>query len=392
MSDRKMIFATATSTRADSLEAASEVVGEVRRKLDGARPDLAFLFLSHHHAPQLEEAVEALARDLDARHLLGSTAESVIGGSVEHWGNTALGLWAAVIPGGELESAHVSLEQTADGFAFLGIPRIPSGPATMILLGEPYSFPTDVFLARMAEDYPELQVLGGMASGAQGPGENRLFLGKEVLIDGAAALIVSGRVRVRPLVSQGCRPFGKPLIVTKAEEGFIRELGGRPAIEKLSEQLEALSPQERAMLERGIHVGLAIDARKQQHHRGDFLVRNVLGVDREDGSVVVTDTVKPGTTIQFHLRDAETASEDLQELLRDARGSGARPRGALLFSCNGRGRRLFSVPNHDASTVARELGEVALAGFFAAGEIGPVGGQNFLHGFTASLALFEDAG
>ncbi len=387
-----MTFAGATSTKGDSLKAAADVVEAIRRKLGGLRPDLAFFFVTRHHAPQLEEAAESLARGLSARHLLGCTAESVIGGSVEHEDEPALGLWAAVLPRAVVHSGHISLEQTADGYALLGIPEIPAGPATLILLGEPYSFPTDVFIERMAEDYPGLQVLGGMASGARGPAENRMFLNREVLVDGAVAAVVSGSVRVRPIVSQGCRPFGKPLVVTKADRNIIRELAGRPALEKLSGQLKDLTPAERLMLEHGLHVGIAIDARKEQHQRGDFLVRNVMGIHREDGAVVVTDMVKPGTTVQFHLRDAETASEDLRVLLREARDAGAQPLGALLFSCNGRGRRLFDVPNHDASCVTRELGEIPLAGFFAAGEIGPVGGQNFLHGFTASLALFEDAG
>jgi small ligand-binding sensory domain FIST len=179
------------------------------------------------------------------------------------------------------------------------------------------------------------------------------------------------------------------MVITRADKNFIVQVGGRPAIEKLRAEIEALTPEERALLERGPHVGIAIAAGKERYGRGDFLVRNIIGVRREDGAIAVTDMVRPGLTIQFHLRDASTASEDLEVLLREVRDEGRRPEGALLFSCNGRGQRLFEVSDHDAGAVARELGEIPLAGFFAAGEIGPVGGHNFLHGFTASLALFE---
>jgi len=386
-----MLIVEATSTESDSTKAAERVVASVQKKLEGAPADLAFVFLSHQHAPELEEAFEVIATRLKARHLVGCTAESVISGKTEHERRPAISLWAASMPRARIESAHISLEQTAEGFAFVGLPEIPDGPASMILLPEPFSFPADELLKRLREDHPRLDVLGGMASAAHSPGENRLFCGAEVLVEGAAAVVISGGVRVRPLVSQGCRPFGKPFVVTKAEKNLIRELGGRPALEKLMAEIKELKPDERAMLDRGLHVGIAIDASKRNHQRGDFLVRNVLGASREDGSVAVADIVRPGTTIQFHLRDVETASEDLELLLRGLGTTGSKPAGALLFSCNGRGSRMFDVPSHDAACVARELGELPLAGFFAAGEIGPVGGENFLHGFTASLALFEDA-
>ena len=385
-----MIVVEATSTEVQTVKAAQKVLEGVERKLLGAKPDLALLFISRQHAPELEDAAALVAKGLKGCHLIGCTAEAVIGGKVEHEGKPAITLWAASMPRATIRSSQISLEVTADGDAFQGIPEIPDGPTTMLLLPEPFSFPTDDFLVRMHEDHPGVNVLGGMASAARSPGENRLFLGDQVLVDGAFSVLISGPVRVWPIVSQGCRPFGKPLVVTRAEKNLIHELGGKPALEKLSQELKELSVEERAMLERGLHVGIAIDARKREHRRGDFLVRNVIGFSRDESSIAVADVVKPGTTIQFHLRDAKTASEDLEYLLRDSRGSGCTPRGALIFSCNGRGKRMFEVPSHDALCFARELGDLPLAGFFAAGEIGPVGGQNFIHGFTASIALFED--
>jgi small ligand-binding sensory domain FIST len=401
-----MKIVAAASTREDTRAAAAELLAAARASLTagappaegssrpaaGARVDLAFLFASPHHAAGFGEAAASIARGLEARHLAGATGESIIAGAQEHEGRPALALWAACLPGAEIRSGHVTVEPTPEGVAFAGTPEVPAEPAAMILIGDPYSFPADAFIERLAEDRPDLQILGGMASGARDAGESQLAWRDGVVNQGAIAVSIWGAVRVRPLVSQGCRPFGKRHIITRAQGNAILELGGRPAGEKLAAEIQALSPTERTLLGRGLHVGLAIDARKREHRRGDFLVRNVIGFSRETGAIAISDLVKPGVTVQFHLRDAETASEDLDVLLRELRDLGTRPQGGLLFSCNGRGSRLFDVPHHDAAGIARALGAVPLAGFFAAGEIGPVGGRNFLHGFTASLALFEENG
>jgi small ligand-binding sensory domain FIST len=383
-------IACATSNAPDARRAAAEAAAAVRARLGPAAVDLAFLFASHGHAPAADDVVRAVEDALAPRHLAGATGEAVIGGGLEHEGVPALTVWAGVLPGATIASAHVTLAQAPDGLAFPGTPEIPHGPATMVLLGDPYSFPADRFIERAAEDHPELQVLGGMASGASAPGESRVFHGGAAHASGAVAVALSGAIRVRPLVSQGCRPFGKRHVITKADRNVVFGLGGRPALEKLAEELREMTPAERSMLERGLHLGLAIDARKERHERGDFLIRNVVGFAREEGALVITDIARPGTTVQFHLRDAETASEDLGALLEEAKAAGSRPLGGLLFSCNGRGSRLFDAPHHDAGSIARGLGDFPLAGFFAAGEIGPIGGRNFLHGFTASIALFEE--
>jgi small ligand-binding sensory domain FIST len=366
------------------------VARQLKTTFEGEEPDLAVLFSSPHHFSDMSAIAREVSRVLSPGHLIGCTGESIIGGKVEYEGAPAVTLWAAGLPGTEVASGHIVYEETPHGFAFLGIPEIPLDPATLILLGDPFSFPADIFLQRSEQDYPELQIFGGMASGAMQPGRTHLISGSEVYSSGAVAAVLSGGVRVKPVVSQGCRPFGKHLVITKADQNVVLQLGGVPAFEKLKEQLRGLTPSERLLVRQGLHLGIAIDARKRSHGRGDFLVRNVIGVDQEKGGILVTDVVRAGQTVQFHLRDAETASEDLQILLKNARLQGAPPGGALLFSCNGRGSRLFDVPSHDARAIAGEFGDLPLAGFFAAGEVGPVGGKNFLHGFTASLALFEN--
>ena len=192
-------------------------------------------------------------------------------------------------------------------------------------------------------------------------------------------------VEVVPIVSQGCRPIGRPFVVTKSDSLVVEELAGRSAYQRLLELVQGLSPEEVAVINTGgLHLGQVIDEHKPEFHRGDFLIRNILGADEESGAIKVTDVIEVGTTVQFHLRDAEAADEDLRSLL-----SAQEADAALLFTCNGRGSRLFGVPDHDARVAADLLGAPPLAGFFCQGEFGPVGGRNFLHGLTASLALFQ---
>ena len=264
----------------------------------------------------------------------------------------------------------------------------------MLLLGEPFSFPADELIRRLNEDRPGVPVLGGMASGGVAPGENRLLLGTQVFSHGAVAALVHGDVRIRSVVSQGCRPIGKPFVVTKSEANVIHELGGVAALVRLQEVFETLTEQDRLLVRHGLHVGRVLSEYQDKFVRGDFLVRNVIGADPKSGAIAIGDFVRPGQTVQFHIRDEQTADEDLRELLKTAAEPGGdnRSRGALLFTCNGRGTRLFSSADHDVRCVRQALGEIPVAGFFAQGEIGPIGGNNFLHGFTASIAVFESHG
>jgi small ligand-binding sensory domain FIST len=204
---------------------------------------------------------------------------------------------------------------------------------------------------------------------------------------GAVGALLGPGADIHTLVSQGCRPFGRPLVVTRADANIIFELAGRPALERLVAQAhESLSEDEVALLEMGgLQLGRVIDEHRENFGRGDFLVRNVVGADRSSGAIAVGDVVDVGTTVQFHLRDAASADEDLHALIAPERADGA-----LVFTCNGRGTRLFGAPHHDVRVLSEHLGPVPMAGFFAAGELGPVCGRNFLHGFTASVALLRD--
>jgi small ligand-binding sensory domain FIST len=391
-------FAAALSTVSDTSQAISEVVHSAREQLGpGVRPDLTLAFVSPHHGPDFAPLAEAICDGLDTEAVLGCTGESIVGGAREIEGRPAIALWTARLPGAQITTMRLEFQRTPEGGTFTGWPDDLSEPwpdgAAMLLLGEPFSFPADELLRRLNEDRPGVPVLGGMASGASSPGENRLFIGRREVDSGAVAALISGSVRVRSVVSQGCRPIGQPFVVTKSEANVIRELGGAPPMVRLQETFDALPPQEQALCRHGLHIGQVLSEYKERFGRGDFLVRNVIGGDPESGAIAVGDFVRTGQTVQFHVRDAGTADEDLRELLAAARKeSTAAPCGALLFTCNGRGTRLFPEPDHDAGSVCAILGDIPLAGFFAQGEIGPVGGRNCLHGFTASVAVFEAKG
>jgi small ligand-binding sensory domain FIST len=231
---------------------------------------------------------------------------------------------------------------------------------------------------------PGFPLVGGLGGAPGGPGANRLFLDGEVHERGGVGVLLGGDVGVRTVVSQGCRPIGPAMVVTRAERNVLLELAGSPAYRRLAEIVTALPPAEQELAGRGLHVGIAINEYADDHGRGDFLIRGVTGVDEATGAVAIGDLVEVGQTIRFQVRDATGAGEDLTELL------GSEPAaGALLFSCNGRGTTMFPSADHDPSTLRTVLGDAGVAGFFAAGEIGPVGGRNHLHGFTASVLTFR---
>ncbi len=378
-------YAAALSQHPLAATAVGEVAGELLERFDGERPDLLVCFASPHHVGTFEDVTAALRRLLEPEVFLAQTAVSIIAGPREVEDAPAIAVWAARFDDATLEPVSLRLVDTADGPAIVGWPEEPVEAHTLLLLADPFTFPADAFLSRLNDDMPGLRVLGGLASAARGPGGNRLALDGAVTSEGAVGVFLDAAVEIRTVVSQGCRPIGRPFTVTRAEGNLVHELGGQPALDRLRELATAASDDERVLMQRGLHVGIVVDEHKVDFHRGDFLVRNVLGADQSSGAIAVGDTVTVGQTLQFHVRDADAADEDLHALL-----TGMDARAALLFTCNGRGRHLFGVSDHDAGVVEKLLGPIPLAGAFCAGEIGPVGGQNFLHGFTASLALFPD--
>ena len=331
---------------------------------------------------------------LGTENLLGCSGESIVGVRREIEHEPAVSLWLASWPGVQSTSMLLSFERTPEGGVIQGWPDELAGDwpegAFVLLLGEPFSFPVEQLLERMNEDRPGVPMIGGMASGGHDPGGNRLIRGRETFAEGAVAAIVHGPVRLDTVVSQGCRPIGKPFVVTKAERNVIHELGGKPALLQLKELFDQLPTREQILVQRYLHVGRVVSEYRDKFEQGDFLVRNVIGIDPGAGAIAIGDYIRTGQTVQFHVRDQEAADGELKQLLCAARKADkTEPAAALLFSCNGRGTNMFSQPDHDALAIDRSLGSLPLAGFFAQGEIGPIGGQNFMHGFTASIAIFR---
>jgi small ligand-binding sensory domain FIST len=391
-----MPFAAALSTAMPTSAALEEVCAQAGAALAGPA-DLAVVFFSTHHVRHAAEIATFIGQRLSPRALFGCVAESVIGDGREVEGKPALSLWLAKWARPvAVHPFHLTLERTADGPSLMGWPDalLAAGDprrSAVLLLGDPYTFPTDQFLAHLQEDVPNVPVLGGMASGINGAGDARLILGGRVLDEGAIGLFLEGEIGLRSIVSQGCRPIGRPMVVTRAEENVILELSGRTPFDQLRDLWATLPAADQRLFQSGLHIGRVLNEYQSEFQRGDFLVRNVMGLEKQSGALIITDHVRVGQTVQFQVRDAASADEDLHAMLRaNIAAHERRPAAALLFTCNGRGTRLFGVPDHDAGVVQQEAGPIPVAGFFAQGELGPVGGENHIHGFTASVALFEE--
>ena len=386
-----MPFAAALSEHPDAATAVGEVCGHVLEVLREA-PDVALLFVTAAHEAVIDQIVATVRTIVDPAILAGCVAPSVVGTEREVEERPGMSLWAAVTgPAEAVRLEAVSVGPTE--MAISGWPDdddLPFEPSGLVLLADPNSFPAEAFLEFLDDRHPGLPVVGGfaLAPSPLSPGGPALIL-DGVRVNGAVGVFLGPGVSVETVVSQGCRPIGEPWAVTSVDGNIVRSLGGKPPLERLvALAQDALTEEEVELVSRGaLHIGRVIDEHKPAFGRGDFLVRNVLGGDQISGAIAVGDRVDVGTTLQFHVRDASAADEDLHLLLH-----GRSADAALLFTCNGRGTYTFGEPDHDAVVLADELGPIPVGGFFAAGEFGPVGGRNFLHGFTASIALLKDRG
>jgi small ligand-binding sensory domain FIST len=376
------------STGSDPRVAAIEAGQQARAALEGARADIACVFASGSHLAAPEATLEGVHEALAPAVLAGCGAGGVLGEGREVERGTAVAVWAASLGDGTVEAFHLDVVQGPDSIAVGGLPDL-DGVTCVVLLPDPYSFPTDLVLTELARRAPGVPVLGGIASARTLDGNAALFLGDQLCGDGAIGIAFRG-VEVLPCVSQGAAPVGPELTVTAAEGHVIRELAGRPALDALRQAIEELAPADQILVASGLLLGIVIDGGKPEYEQGDFLVRGVIGADPEAGTLTVGARVYEGTVVRLHARDAASADRDLRDALglrREALGGNA-PAGALVFSCNGRGEGMFGMPDHDAVALDEELDGAPAAGFFAAGEIGPVGGDSFLHGFTATVAVF----
>jgi small ligand-binding sensory domain FIST len=387
-----MQFASGLSKQLSLPDAIQELVAQAGEQLSGQPPDLVIVFLSGHHTHAIRQLVDGLQGSLNPGVIIGCTAEGVIGREEEVENQPGITMLAAHLP--DVSITPFFLQSTnwpallLDQEEFQRMVGAPVEVGLFLTLGDPFSAPMEDVLEAFNAHYPGIPVVGGMASGALRPQGNALFINDRIAYEGVVGAALSGAFDAEVIVSQGCRPIWQPLIVQTASKNIIYNLEGQPPLAWIQEMVPELSEEERLLLQNGLFVGRAIDPSREAFGRGDFLIRGVVGVDQQNGAIAIGDSIMEGEVIQFHLRDALTAKEDLEMMLipqtfRDP------PLGAFLFSCNGRGMRLYDYPNGDISVIQRSLGSPPLAGFFCAGEIGPVAGQNFLHGHTASLVVFR---
>ena len=373
---------------------------ELQSELGDIEPDLVLVFVSEHHAADYEEVLGMLRRAVPSAVLIGCSGGGVVGAGREVEHAPALSLTAAVLPGVDIrpfymDSATVeAVSERPDtwGEVIEDSDREHDGdPTHFILLPDPFSCDPRSLLTSLDEAYPSGAKVGGLASGGQSPGGNALFIGDDLYREGAVGVALSGALHVDTIVAQGCRPVGGPLFVTKAFRNRILELDGRRPTDLLGELFSSLGRHDRRLVRTSLFLGVVMTEGLPEYSQGDFLVRNLVGVDSETGVIAVAEVVEAGQVVQFHVRDADASRQDLEALLRGYAGAEDRqpPRGALMFSCLGRGEYLYGEPDHDSRLIQAHLGKLPLGGFFCSGEIGPVNDRTFLHGYTSSIALFR---
>jgi small ligand-binding sensory domain FIST len=383
-------FGAGLAADADLVVAAEAATRQALAPLAGRTPDLALVFVCGADDDAVAAAGERACGLSRATSTVGCSAPGVIGGGTAVEATSAVAVWCAVLPDVHVRTFHLEVMPSTEGMAVVGLPERQPDDVVAVLLADPWSFPIDGFVERSNDSLAGLPFVGGLASGLYGRGSTRLFLDGDTLDRGAVGVMLGGPVGVRTVVSQGCRPIGPEMTVTAADGNVLLELAGVPAREKLESLLGDLEPADQALASTGLDIGIAIDEYADDHGQGDFLVRGIAGVDDLRGGLVVGDLVPVGRTVQFQLRDAAAATTDLRTVLARFRAGNSLDtvEGALLFSCNGRGAALFPDPAHDLVAVQSGLGTADVAGFFAAGEIAPVGGRNHVHGFTAAVLAF----
>ncbi len=391
-----MQFHVAVSHDSSAARAAEAVSQSVREAFGRNAVDLVCLFFSPHYAHSIRELTQSISRRLDPRVMVGCMGQGIIGPAEEYENQSVVTLWAARLPEVRMVPFHLTFrEQEGAASVVEGWPEALNAPAerpTLLVFADPFSTPIEDVFRTMERQCPGASAIGGLASGGDDLGEHRLVCDGEIVEEGLIGVALWGPVSIRTLVSQGCRPIGERYVVTKAERNVIYELGGVPTLERLQAVLHGTGPEGGKQSAMAVQVGVAFDEQREQFDQGDFLIRSLVGADQRSGGVAISDVVSEGQTIQFHVRDPKAASEDFNLLLaRDRLTHPDAPfKGALLFSCNGRGRRFFPEPNHDITALQRLGRGIPAAGFFASGEIGPVGGKNFIHGYTVSVALFAE--
>ena len=391
-----MKWASAISETTSLDGAIEECVTQIKKQLDDVPPELAVIFVSSHYESEYDQTVEMVREKLGSPRVFGCSGGGIIGGGQEVEQRAAVSITAASLPGVEMVEFHL------DGD---GLPDMDAGPTSweelvnvtpsqepqFVILSDPFSFPIQNLIMGLDFAFAASVKIGGLASSAQQEGGNALFLGDKVYRSGAVGIALHGNIEVDTVVAQGCRPIGRSMRITGSRRNLLLELDDTPPLKVLKDIFQTLNERDQGLMRHSLFLGVVMDELLDDPQQGDFLIRNVVGMDERTGSIAVGELLKEGQLVQFHLRDAETSAQDLTAVLgryaADNRENTIE--GALLFSCLGRGEYLYGRPNHDTGIFQEHLGSVPLGGFFCNGEIGPVSGTTFLHGYTSSFGIFR---
>ena len=382
---------------ADWQELANLAVNQVKENLGSAKPDLVLAFVAAQLSEHFSDIASKFFSDLKPKALIGCSAGGLIGGGLEVEQEAGIVLCAAVMPQVNLKSFYIDDKQLPDldagPSAWEELVGVKSGDEpSFILLPDPFTFRIEALVDGLDFAFPKSNKIGGLASGASQPGRNALFLNDKVYRKGLVGLACTGNVVLETVVAQGCQPVGHPLRVSECDNNVLLELDGKPAVTALKEVLENMSEHDQSLARHSLFLGVVMDEFKSEFKSGDFLIRNIIGIEPRSGALVVGEILRNERTVQFHVRDAASSSEDLRMLLKgyvDKSKDGKKGEGALLFSCLGRGTYLYGQANHDTDGFKAYIGDIPLSGFFCNGEIGPVGGKTFIHGYTSSFGIFK---
>lgn len=380
------LLATAIARASDQLLAACH----------GQEPDLVLAFISAEHQSDFTTLPALLRRDFDSSLLMGCISAHVIAEQGALEGQPAVSLMGALLPDVQLHAAHLEQSQLPPLYAERSlwdhVLRMPGSvdPQCMLLLADPYTFITEPLLAALDRHYPAAIKLGGLVSGTEQPEQPCLMLNEHIYHSGALSLALSGNLQVDTLVAQGCRPIGEPMFANATHDNLILQLDGRIPRELLTELYQRLSRADRKLFTDALFMGVAMQSTSEHYQAGDFLIRTLLGLDPDSGALLINARVPAHSVVQLHLRDAETSSQELQQQLEQYQQQHpAPPAGVLLFTCVGRGIEFFGTPDHDSLAFKQLVGDIPTAGFFCNGEIGPVAGHTYLHGYTSVFAIFR---
>ncbi len=384
----------------DLKSAVKKCADELRQELDGAPVDLLLGFVSPHYSRHFKSLPKIVSEEFGARVFIGCSAGGIIGGGQEIEQERCIAFTAASLPDVAITPFHLTdnmmpdLDDSTESWQQLVGVKNAEQPC-FILLPEPFSFRPNILVEGLDYAFPKCVKIGGLVSGGRTPGENSMFLNDKCYSDGVVGVAVAGNVVIDTVVAQGCKPVGSPLRVTRCKRNMLFELNGEPAVMALKHLIEGLSEHERDLAKDAVFLGMVMDEKKDSVEAGDFLVRNILGIEPTTGALIIGELLHDTRTVQFHVRDASSSADELRLLLKRYRdeklqGGDIAAAGALLFSCLGRGSYLYGQANHDSDCFRSYLGMVPLGGFFCNGEIGPIGNNTFLHGYTASFGIFRE--